>query len=396
MSAAQKPPRQSVTLHADAGTIRQFMDKVLNKPAFDNVMGLIIMLNMVLIIIETDNGAHSDEPIPWVEAAGWVILVAFILELALRVSCYGWHFFGCGWNLFDFCIVVTDSAFSFLGLIMGNVFPMSLLRIFRLCKLARVSKVFRVFPELRIMMAGLAGSFRAIFWGTMLLAFVVFVWAIIAVQFIHPLNKMVDSEDCERCPRAYETVLQSCLTLSQQVVANDNWGQHTIPIIEAYPWTAFYFMGVFLSVSVAVMNLILGVVVNIALLSSEGLEDEIEEEQKMKKLCAHNDILRICKEMDEDGDGELSEEELEGFHHSEEFRTAIAQLNLSAEDLSIAFSTMDTGQSVSYVEFVKKLHKLKDSDAQFMLERIQYLIMQLRDLVVNKLNKNRRQNFSLS
>jgi len=182
-------------------------------------------------------------------------------------------------------------------------------------------------------------------------------------------------------------VLQSCLTLSQQVVANDNWGQHTIPIIEAYPWTAFYFMGVFLSVSVAVMNLILGVVVNIALLSSEGLEDEIEEEQKMKKLCAHNDILRICKEMDEDGDGELSEEELEGFHHSEEFRTAIAQLNLSAEDLSIAFSTMDTGQSVSYVEFVKKLHKLKDSDAQFMLERIQYLIMQLRDLVVNKLNK---------
>ena len=76
--------------------------------------------------------------------------------------------------------------FSFLGLVLGSVFPVSVLRIFRLCKLARMSKVFRVFPELRLMMAGLLGSFRTIFWGTVLLAFFLLVWSIIAVQFKGP------------------------------------------------------------------------------------------------------------------------------------------------------------------------------------------------------------------
>ena len=51
------------------------------------------------------------------------------------------------WNTFDFLIVVSDLFFTLIGLVIGSVFPMSTLRVFRLAKLARVSKVFRVFPE---------------------------------------------------------------------------------------------------------------------------------------------------------------------------------------------------------------------------------------------------------
>merc|ERR1719482_1795152 len=132
------------------------------------------------------------------------------------------QFWKDGWNTFDFAIVATDALFSLGGLILGSVFPVSTLRVFRLCKLARISKVFRVFPELRIMMAGLLGSFRAIFWGTVLLVFVLLVWGIVAVQFIHPLNKTLAEkhlrDGCERCPRAYESVMQATLTFSQQIV----------------------------------------------------------------------------------------------------------------------------------------------------------------------------------
>ena len=141
------------------------------------------------------------------------------------------------------------------------------------------------------------GSFRAIMWGTVLLAFVLLVWAIIAVQFIHPLNKKLAHLDCERCPRAYESVLQSTLTFSQQIVAGDSWGQATVPVIEAYPFSALYFMGVFLTVAVAVMNLILGVVVNVASsehdrlrgapmgrqLGSDGVPTELKSEKTNKK-----------------------------------------------------------------------------------------------------------------
>jgi len=394
MSNVQDPPqpRKSMMIEEVPPTgvemVRMQIGSVLHHHDFDHVMGCVIMFNMLLIIVETDHAAHSEGTIPWVENAGATVLIIFVVELCLRLFVGGRAFFSHGWNVFDFLIVVSDAMFSLLGLILGSVFPMSTLRVFRLCKLARVSKVFRVFPELRIMMAGLMGSFRAIVWGTVLLAFVLIVWAIVAVQFIHPIAKALDFPDgCERCPRAYESVLQSTLTFSQQIVAGDSWGQATIPVIEANPWTAFFFMGVYLTVAVAVMNLILGVVVNIASCEHDRLEGELEEEKNIRKMCATNDILKICEEMDCDGDGLLSMEELDGFKNSEEFSTAIDELDITQEDLKMAFSTMqhDHTGSVSYPEFVRKLYKMKDSDAAFMLEQIKYLITQVRDIVLQKM-----------
>jgi len=373
--------------------VRQLVLKVLQHHDFDHGMGAVIMFNMLLIMVETDHAVVSDEPIPWVESAGKTILTIFVIELCLRLFAHGRSFFSDGWSVFDFFVVVTDTLCTLLGVILGSVFPTSTLRIFRLCKLARVSKVFRVFPELRIMMAGLMGSFRAIFWGTVLLAFVLLVWAIVAVQFIHPLMASLVHDDCERCPRAYASVLQATLTFSQQIVAGDNWGQMTVPVIEAYPWSAFFFMGVYLTIAVAVMNLILGVVVNIASSEHDRLEGELEEEKSIKKMCASNDILRICEQMDEDNDGLLSMEELKSFKHNAEFREAIEKLDLTQEDLTMAFSTMhaDHTGAVSYPEFVQKIYKMTDSDSAFMLEQIKYLITQVKDIVIDNADRNQKQ-----
>jgi len=401
MSNEEDPPPPLVQIHrtvvlAPTGIakVRMLVSNVVLNHHFDHVMGAVIIFNMLLIIVETDHAVHFDDPLPWVQIAGAMILIIFVVELGFRLFAFGLAFFTDGWNVFDFFVVVADLLCSVIGLILGSVFPASTLRIFRLCKLARVSKVFRVFPELRIMMAGLMGSFRAIFWGTVLLAFVLLVWSIVAVQFIHPINKTLEpNSECERCPRAYESVLQSTLTFCQQIVAGDSWGQATIPIIEAKPWTAFFFMGVYLTVAVAVMNLILGVVVNIASTEHDRLERELEEEKNIKKMCATNDILRICEEMDSDGNGMLSLQELDGFKHSLDFRTAIEELELKQEDLTMAFSTMhaDHSGAVSYPEFVRKLYKMTDSDSAFMLEQLKYLITQVKDLLIKNMDQNQTQ-----
>jgi len=386
-----KPVGHKSTFELAAGVdevFRRKLGKLLGNPNFDHIMGLVIMFNMLIIIVETDHSANNDTSLPWAGAVGWVILMVFIVELVMRLFVLRWGFFHDGWNTFDFSVVFIDSVFSILGIILGAIFPVSVLRILRLCKLARVSKVFRVFPELRILMAGLVGSFRAIFWGTVLLGFVLLVWAIIAVQFIHPLNRQLDEEGglegCERCGRAYSSVLQSTLTFSQQIVCGDSWGQATIPVIEAYPVTALYFMGVFLSVGIAVMNLILGVVVNVAMSEHERLSGEIEHEKNMARLCASDDLMKICQEMDKDGSGEMSKEELlNGFQEREDFREAISELGIQQEDLTIAFSSMDADKSgsVSYSEFVKKVYTLKDTDWQFLLEQIKYNILLTKDTV---------------
>jgi len=363
------------------------VSKVIGHPYFDYAMGLVIMFNMLMIIVETDHAAHNDDGMPVVETIGWIILGIFIIELICRLFVHGRYFFLDGWNNFDFFVVVTDLGFSILGMILGNAFPVSTLRVLRLCKLARVSKVFRVFPELRIMMAGLLGSFRAIFWGSVLLSFVLLVWAIIAVQFIHPLNRELAEngqlEGCDRCPRAYSSVLQSTLTFAQQIVAGDSWGQATIPVIEAYPWTALYFAGVFLTVAVAVMNLILGVVVNVASGEHERLKGEMAEMASIEKMCATNNILQMCEEMDSDESGELSIAELQNLADSKAFREVIETMNINETDLAMAFETVDQDKSgsVSYTELVGMLHKMQDSSIEFMLEQIKCLITHVKILI---------------
>merc|ERR1719253_182942 len=163
-------------------------------------------------------------------------------------------------------------------------------------------------------MAAMMGSLRSIFWGAVLLFFFLVVWSIVAVQFIHPLNATLTEEgyhkDCERCPRAYASVMESTLTFCQQIVAGDSWGQATIPIIEHYPATAFYFAGVFLSVGMAVLNLILGVVVSVAQSEHDRLKEEMSEAKRVQEMEVHSHLLEICKEMDKDSNGELSKEEV--------------------------------------------------------------------------------------
>jgi hypothetical protein len=361
-------------------------------------MGLVIFFNMIVIIVETDHAAEHEGSLAWVTAIGWTILVTFCAELGLRLYVFKSSFWFDRWNIFDFVIVVSDFLMSIFGLIFGSVFPVSTLRVFRLCKLARVSKVFRVFPELRLMMAGLIGSIRAVFWGTVLLAFVLLVWAIVAVQFIHPLNKTLTEEgrhrDCERCPRAYHSVLEAVLTFSQQIVAGDSWGQATIPVIEHYPITAFYFMGVFLSVGIAVLNLILGIVVNVAQTEHERLKMDMADEKRMEEMELHNHLLGICREMDEDGSGELSEGEmLRGFRERDEFRTAFLELDIHEEDMPIVWSIMDTDRSgsVSYLEFVNQLYKMKTTDTVFMLAHIKHYITKVFESMLKVMDTQEKQ-----
>merc|ERR1712072_798305 len=104
-------------------------------------------------------------------------------------------------------------------------------------------------------------------------------------------------------------------------------------------------------------------------------------------MMASGNPLNICHDMDADGSGELSKEELlEGYDEREDFREAITELSLCREDLTIAFAGMDADKSgaVSYMEFVNKIYKLKDTDTQFLLERINYNLAQVKEVLIEQ------------
>lgn len=360
--------------------------KILLSHSFEHLMGLVIAINFAVVIVETDNNA-KDAPQPfWVWWASWGLLGTFILELLLKLFTLRRIFWHDTWNVFDFFVIAIDMVMSGLDVLGINFINVSMLRILRLSRLARAAKVLRVFPELHLMLAGLAGAVQAIFWGTVLLLVVLLVWAVIAVQFIHPLNMTAAEKGlyagCERCPHAYESTFEAALTFTTQIVCGDSWGRETVPVIQENPLSILFFMGVFVSVGLAILNLILGVVVNVATEARDGLLKEMADEKLLQRLESHNQLLKMCQDMDEDGNDELTFDELRnGFDTNEPFRTTLEQMDIGREDLQIVWTILDSDKSgtITSKEFVSQVYKLKASDQQFMLAYIKFYITEIKD-----------------
>lgn len=369
--------------------LRDWSYRILNMPGFEYFMGIVILLNLVIMVIETDKSVTGDEE-TWPGVCGWLVLCIFIVELFFRLMVHQCSFWSDAWNLFDFVVVSIDFTFALIGLLAGKIFPVSILRIFRLGKLARAFKVLRVFPELRLLLAGLLGSISAIFWGTILLVFCMLVWAVVAVLYIHPLAKHVDYNDCERCHRAYSSVLQASLTFWQQIVAGDNWGQVTVPVIEAHPETAIFFISVFLSVGMAVTNLILGVVVSVAQRAQDALREEEKAERFFWKMERHTQLLQICKELDMDNDGMLTKAEVyAALDENADFSDSVRALDISDEEFDMVWAIIDIEQKgyVSYKAFVSRLSTMKISDTQCMLSYIKYYMTFMRNNLMAKMDQ---------
>jgi Ca2+-binding EF-hand superfamily protein len=368
---------------------------MLHSSWFEGFFGFIILVNMIIVIIETDAVAKG-KPIPlWSEVASWSILALFVFELCLRIFILRFDFWIDECNIFDFVLVTVDTCLNFVSLVAAEMFPVSFLRIARLCKLARVSKAFRIFPELRLMMGGLVGSVKAIFWGTVLLSFSILIASILAVQFIDPLNDELTARGeytgvCERCPRAYASVFDASLTFCQQLVAGDGWGQGNVQIIEEYPATGIFFAYAFMSIGMAILNLILGVVVDVASQAREKMRKEIDDEKLVEMLQVHSHLLDICTEMDEDGNGELTREELlTGYENHEKFRDVLSSMDIEKGDLEVLWTCLDEDRSgaVNYTEFVTSCYKLKSSNTHFMLAYIKYYITLIKNKICHEIEE---------
>lgn len=386
---------ERIIQHGDKklGPYRTFISTVLRSITFEWIMASFILMSVVVTVIEVDRSVDMKEnrsrDWTWVGFLGGLSLSVFVAELLLRLFAFQMNFFKDPWNIFDLIVVSLDGLISLIGLsyemMAGSGLPISTLRIFRLAKLARISKVLRVFSQLRLMLSGLLKSITAIFWGAVLLLVCLLVWAMIGVLVIHPVNeKITHPPECERCSRAYSSVADAMLTLWQQVVVGDDWGAITIPLMEKEPITTLFFTGAFFTVGMAVMNLILGVVVEVAQKAKADLEQEEETERILSRLDSETKLIDICKAMDDDGNGTLSREEVfAGFTEPGPFKDMLKALDVRPEDFDVIFALVDTDKSgtVSYKELINYVCKMTTSDIDFLLTYIKYSITLVRDAI---------------
>jgi len=148
-------------------------------------------------------------------------------------------------------------------------------------------------------------------------------------------------------------------------------------------------MGFQVVMLLGLMNLVLAVIVDSA---AEARQDDQQMRAQLKEQEYHahkKKLLKLCGEMDQDKSGELSEAELmQGVRSSRAFAATLELMDIGHEDLKCLFHLMDTDKSgsVTYVEFVDQLYKMKSKDTRTMLMFIKYHMVELLDDVEENLS----------
>lgn len=169
-----------------------------------------------------------------------ICLSIFVVEIIAKLIAHRLNFFKSGWNIFDFIIVA-------IALMPGGG-GLSVLRALRIMRLLRVVSVS---PNLRRVVEAFVSALPGMASVLLLMSMIYYIAAVIA-------TKMFGSS----FPDWFGTLGTSAYTLFQ-VMTLESWSMGIVrPVMEVYPHAWLFFVPFILSTTFAVMNLVVGLVVN--------------------------------------------------------------------------------------------------------------------------------------
>jgi len=211
-------------------------------PRFERLIIALIVLNGVLVGLETSHSVveRFGPVILW---GHHLILAAFIAEAALKITAVApqWRrYFGDGWNLFDFTIVVL-SLMPFSG-------ELSMLA--RLVRLLRVLRLVSALPRLRMVVATLVHALPGMGHVVLLVMLLFYVYAVAGWHLFH-------AHDAER----WGTLGNALLTLFQ-VATLESWTGVMRDAMQVQPYSWLYFVSFVVIGTFVMINLFVAVVIN--------------------------------------------------------------------------------------------------------------------------------------
>lgn len=222
--------------------MKKQLERIVTTTAFEYFIVALIILNGIVLGLET-SPSLSERFHPWFELAHQLILVVFIIEAAMKITAVAPKFsryFGDGWNLFDFTIVV-------LSLVPATG---ELAMIARLARLLRVARLVSTIPEMRLIVSTLVRSIPSMAHVLMLMSILFYIYGIAGFYFFH-----------EHDPVHWRNLGISLLTLFR-VVTLENWTDVMYKAMELSPFAWAYFVSFVVTGTFVVINLFIAVVLN--------------------------------------------------------------------------------------------------------------------------------------
>ncbi|KAG8138737.1 hypothetical protein E2320_001523, partial [Naja naja] len=197
--------------------------------AFDVCIMLLICLNMVTMMVETDD--QSPEKVIILYRINMVFVAIFTAECIFKMTALRHYYFTNGWNIFDFVVVILSIVGSVLSdIIQKYFFSPTLFRVIRLARIGRILRLIRGAKGIRTLLFALMMSLPALFNIGLLLFLVMFIYAIFGMANFAYVKKEHGIDDMFN----FETFANSMLCLFQ-ITTSAGWDGLLNPILNTGP-----------------------------------------------------------------------------------------------------------------------------------------------------------------
>uniref|UniRef100_A0A452IFV9 Ion transport domain-containing protein n=1 Tax=Gopherus agassizii TaxID=38772 RepID=A0A452IFV9_9SAUR len=189
-----------------------FIFDIVSKQAFDVSIMILICLNMVTMMVETDD--QSLEKVNILHKINMLFVAIFTAECGIKMLALRHYYFTNGWNIFDFVVVIL----SIVG------------RVIRLARIGRVLRLIRGAKGIRTLLFALMMSLPALFNIGLLLFLVMFIYAIFGMANFAYVKKEHGIDDMFN----FQTFANSMLCLFQ-ITTSAGWDGLLNPILNTGP-----------------------------------------------------------------------------------------------------------------------------------------------------------------
>ena len=253
--------------------MKKIAQNIVSQKSFEYSIICLIILNGIVLGLETSPSIVQDYG-DYLLLVNNLVLAVFVIEAILKIIAVAPRFnlyFGDGWNLFDFSVVV-------LSLIPATG---EYAMIARLARLLRVARLVSTIPELRLIVSTLVRSIPSMGHVLLLMSIIFYIYAVAGYHIFH-----------EHDPIHWNNLGLSLLTLFR-VVTLEDWTDVMYKAMELYPMAWIYFVSFVVVGTFVVINLFIAVVIN-------NLEEAKQEAlQKLERPPTRDEIMRELKQTQE-------------------------------------------------------------------------------------------------
>jgi voltage-gated sodium channel len=385
----------NVGTRASMKKVSNSISRIVDKAWFEAVVAVLILVNCVTMGLEVElklGRAQFYDPVH--KGIDSLFAIVFLAELLLRLAAVGWRNYvpGCGvrksiavWNMLEAIIVLVSCATAWINFEESGLLQViTVLRALRLMRVARIVSRVRLFHEVWLLLRGLAGSMRVLFWTVVVIGIITYMFAVFGVALISvEIEREYESLLAEKelameqfrgytnCTDAARGALgwtgsnglAEMAALSEatrgitawiftllQVLTLDSWMSLARPIQDIVPLSWVFFYLYIALVVFVLMNLVTAIIVDNALARSQEDERQMIQQKKREQKKAEKKCRRLFDAIDEDGNESLTIEELKSACDDPWLSRQLQVLDITSDNAEEIFRMMDTGDGLLSLE----------------------------------------------